>query len=119
LKDFQVTISKLKKKISEPGKPLARRYRKLVRTLTTYLGGEKPDPAEKAIIEQAALITMACDDMKVAYLNGEKVSTNDIVRLTNAATRLLEVIGIEKEKRKPTDTRTMAERIMDKQKPKK
>jgi len=107
-----VTISKLKKKISEPGKPLARRYRKLVRTLTTYLGGEKPDPAEKAIIEQAALITMACDDMKVAYLNGEKVSTNDIVRLTNAATRLLEVIGIEKQKRKPTDTRTMAERIM-------
>jgi hypothetical protein len=95
-----MTISRLAHKIQEPGSPLARRYRKLVKTLAAYLGGEKPDPAEKAIIEQAALITMACDDMKVAYLNGDKVSTNDIVRLTNAATRLLEVIGIEKQKRK-------------------
>jgi hypothetical protein len=111
-----MTISTLEKKIKGPDKALARRYRKLVRTLTTYLGrSDKPDPAEKAVIRQAALVVMASEDMQVAYLNGEKINTNDLVRLTNAATRLLEAIGIEKEKRTPVDTRTMAQRIMDKQ----
>lgn len=104
------------------GRPVttpARRHRALVRQLTELFGNDKPGPAEKAVIRQAALITMACEDMTTDYLKGVKLNTNDLVRMTNAATRLLETIGIETEKRKPTDTRTMAERIMDRQKAKK
>jgi iron uptake system EfeUOB component EfeO/EfeM len=99
-----------------PATTPARRHRALVRQLTELFGNDKPGPAEKAVIRQAALITMACEDMTTDYLNGAKPKTNDLVRMTNAATRLLEVIGIEKAKRVPTDTRTMAERIMAKQK---
>jgi len=110
---FQMTISKLEKQIKDRGGALARRHRRLVKTLTAYLGGEKPDQAELAIIKQAALITLECEQMTTAYLNGEPVSRNDIVRMTNAATRLLETIGIEKEKRQPVKA-TFVEQIVAK-----
>lgn len=86
------------------GRPVttpARRHRALVRQLTELFGNGKPGPAEKAVIRQAALITMACEDMQTEYLDGKKINTNDLVRLTNAATRLLEAIGVEKVKRQP------------------
>lgn len=96
-----MTLSKLEKQIADRRDPLARRYRKLVKELTGLLSDGEPNQAEVSVIKVAALITLECEQMTTAYLNGEKVSRTDIVRMANAATRLLEAIGVEKAKREP------------------
>lgn len=81
---------------------LPRRHREMVRALTNDLGGEALGPAERALVSQAAIITLKCEAMQAAFLRGETVETDDLVRLTNSATRILTALGIGKRKRKPT-----------------
>jgi trimethylamine:corrinoid methyltransferase-like protein len=84
---------------------MARRFRQLVTALANDLGGEATlGTAEMALLRQAAIVTLQCERLQAALLNGETVENNELVRTTNAATRILVALGIQKRKRQPAHT---------------
>jgi hypothetical protein len=79
-----------------------RRLRALVRAFERDLGGDL-STADVAMIRNAAFLTLQCEQLQSKILNGEvTVDLNDaMVRSTNACSRILTALGIEKRKRKP------------------
>jgi hypothetical protein len=92
---------------------LPRRHREMVRALTDDLGGEALGPAELALISQAAIITLKCETMQAAFLNGADIATDDLVRLSNSATRILVALGIGKRKRQPARSAKLAAKFAE------
>lgn len=80
----------------------ARRFRRLCREFAADLGGEDSlTAAERALIEQAAAMTMTAQDAQAALLRGETVDTDGLVRLGNCSARLLSALGVQRRKRRP------------------
>lgn len=80
----------------------SRRFRRLCRDFAGDLGGEQSlTAAERALIRQAAAMTMQAEQAQAALLNGETVATDDLVRLSNASARLLSALGVQRRKRNP------------------
>lgn len=78
----------------------ARRFRRLCADFAADLGGvESLTAAERALIHQAAVMTMKAEDAQGALLRGETVDTDDLVRLSNASARLLSALGVQRRKR--------------------
>lgn len=96
--------------------PLARRYRDLVREFTADLGGEESvtEPI-RAMIRQAAAVTVEAERLQASIIREEVVDTEQLVRVTNTLTRLMNSL---KAKAKPIRTQkrmSLKERLMAKQ----
>jgi hypothetical protein len=69
---------------------LARRHRELVAAYTRDLcGAEELTAAELSLVERAATVAMKAEQLQAALLDGAAVEVNDLVRLSNSATRIL------------------------------
>jgi hypothetical protein len=86
----------------------ARRYRDLTMSLADDLGGPASlTEAQRALVRQAAAMIVQSEKLQGEVLRGEVVDSEQLVRLANAATRILSRLGI---KRTPRDTTpTLAE----------
>jgi hypothetical protein len=72
---------------------LGRRYRDLQIALADDLGGpDKMTEAERALVRQAAALTVKSEEMQGAIIRGEAVDGEQLVRLTDAATRALTAV---------------------------
>lgn len=78
-----------------------RRYRDLAIALADDLGGvDHLGEADKALVRQAAALTVKSEAMQAAIVNGDAVDDEQLVRVTNALTRALTTIR-RKTKAKP------------------
>jgi hypothetical protein len=68
----------------------ARRYRDLVKALSDELGGDAllTEPM-RAMVRQAAAVTVEAERMQASIINGEDVDTEQLVRVTNTLSRLM------------------------------
>jgi hypothetical protein len=71
---------------------LAKRFRALVTDFGHDLGSEVT-AAESALIRQAAAVTVKAEQLRAELLSGMPVTTNDLVRSTNAVTRILTALA--------------------------
>ena len=79
-----------------------KRFRELVADFAADLGGEASlTAAEGALIRQAAVVTVAAEQLQVAVLNGVAVEMDDLVRSSNAVARILTTLGGLRRKRDP------------------
>jgi hypothetical protein len=73
----------------------ARRYRDLILQFSHGIAGERGaplNPAELALVKQAAAITVRAEALQAAIVRGEPVSDEDVVRLSNSAIRILTAV---------------------------
>ena len=84
----------------------ARRYRDLVADLAADLGGlETLRQSDRALVRQAAAMTMRSEGMQAALLNGEAVDDEEQTRLENALTRTMAAISRKRRGRQHTPLR--------------
>jgi hypothetical protein len=79
-------------------KRVARRFRALTEAFTADLGG-KLSHADTALVRQAAAMTVRAEQAQAALLNGQTVDDDQLVRLSNAATRILTALGAQRARR--------------------
>jgi hypothetical protein len=80
---------------------IARRFRALIEAFTTDMG-DKLSNADVALVRQAAAMTVRAEQAQAALLNGQAVDDDQLVRLSNAATRILTVLGAQRARRAKT-----------------
>ena len=73
----------------------ARRYRDLILQFSHGIAGERGaplNPAELALVKQAAAITVRAEALQADIVRGKPVSDEDVVRLSNSAIRILTAV---------------------------
>ena len=73
----------------------ARRYRDLILQFSHSIACERSaplNPAELALVKQAAAITVRAEALQADIVRGEPVSDEDVVRLSNSAIRILTAV---------------------------
>jgi hypothetical protein len=83
---------KPKKKALDRRTRYARRHRELVAAFAHDLGGNL-SAADKSFIDNAATIAVACEQIKDKQLAAEPIDLDELVRLTNALTRVRKELG--------------------------
>jgi hypothetical protein len=78
-----------------------RRFNRLVRAFTEDLGGGQLSHGDTALIRNAAALTVRAEQAQEAVFAGEKITDEDLVRLNNAAARILNMLRAQRVKRKP------------------
>jgi hypothetical protein len=78
-----------------------RRFHRLVRAFAEDLGGGQLSHADTALVRSAAALTVRAEQAQEALLTGEAITDEDLVRLSNAAARILNMLGAQRIKRKP------------------
>lgn len=72
---------------------MARRFRDLVKEYTSELGGEDIMTAPmKAMVRQAAAVTVETERMQAAIVRGEDVDAEQLVRLSNTLARMMNTL---------------------------
>ena len=82
---------------------LARRYRDLVATFTSDMGGD-PSESQKQLIRRAASLSVWCEAVEVKLANGEEVEIGSLTTAANSLRRILQDIGLERRTRDVTPT---------------
>jgi len=88
----------------------ARRYRDLILQFSHGIAGERGtplNPAELALVKQAAAITVRAEALQADIVRGKPVDDENVVRLANSAIRILTVVmnwRIAKKMGAPSDT---------------
>jgi hypothetical protein len=72
----------------------------LIIALTAEVGGQLRE-RDKALIANAAALIVRCEQLHVQIGNGEPVDDDQLIRLSNVATRLLTTLGLKSAKPKP------------------
>jgi hypothetical protein len=81
----------------------ARRYRDLAISLADDLGGAGSlTEAQSALVRQAAAMIVQSEKLQGEVLRGEVVNSEQLVRLANAATRILSRLGLKRTARDTT-----------------
>jgi len=75
----------------------ARRRRDLIASFTAELN-RPPRERDKALIANAASLIVRCEQLHVRIVNGADVDDDQLIRLSNVATRLLTALGLDKAK---------------------
>jgi hypothetical protein len=70
----------------------ARRHKELADAFAADLGTEL-SAADRSIVDHAVTIGIEAEKMRVAQLNGENIDLEELVRLTNALTRVRKELG--------------------------
>jgi hypothetical protein len=73
----------------------SRRRRDLIASFTAELG-RPPRERDKVLIANAASLIVRCEQLHVQIANGATVDDDDLIRLSNVATRLLTALGFDK-----------------------
>lgn len=94
---------------------LARRYRDLVATFTSDMGGD-PSESQKQLIRRAASLSVWCEAVEVRLANGEDVDIGTLTTAANSLRRILQDIGLERRTRDvtPTITEYMSQKAAEK-----
>lgn len=70
--------------------PGARRFRDLIDSFASDLGGAQDlSEAERALVKQAASVTIRAEQLQAAIVRGEAVDPDELIRLSNTSRRLL------------------------------
>lgn len=86
----------------------AMRYRALLDSYTSELGGN-PSEADKALIQQIAAMQLRIEQMQAAIVEGRDVDPDQIIRLSSEHRRLLTTLRGKASKRKPDAPTALAE----------
>jgi hypothetical protein len=78
----------------------ARRYRDLCRAFEEELGGPLNE-VDLGLIKQAATLIIRAEQMQGAVVRGEMVDSDQLIRLSSTAKRILSAISAKAVKRKP------------------
>lgn len=71
----------------------ARRFRDLIQSFARDLGGfSRLTEAERALVRQAASLTLRAEQLQAAVVRGEPVDADTLIRLSGEARRLLSSI---------------------------
>ncbi|KNY13094.1 hypothetical protein AKG11_30945 [Shinella sp. SUS2] len=94
---------------------LGRRFRDLCVSFADGLGGE-PDLTEpqRAMIRQAAAVTVQSEKLQASIVKGEDVDHEKIVRLNNLQARLIKQLGIGAKRGRPKARQSVKERLIAK-----
>jgi hypothetical protein len=77
----------------------ARRFKDLVSSFAASLGGEGAlMEAERALIRNAALLTLQNERLQVAFVAGREVNSEELTRLANLSARVLAALRIKHER---------------------
>jgi hypothetical protein len=79
----------------------ARRRRDLIAAFAQELGRPLRE-RDKALIANAASLIVRCEQMHVRIVNGAEVDDDQLIRLSNVATRLLTALGLDRVKPQPS-----------------
>ena len=70
--------------------PSARRFRDLIDSFASDLGGmQQLSEAERALVKQAASVTIRAEQLQAGIVRGETVDPDELIRLSNTSRRLL------------------------------
>ena len=75
----------------------SRRRRDLIAAFTAELNRTLRE-RDKALIANAASLIVRCEQLHVQIVNGAEVDDDQLIRLSNVATRLLTALGLDKAK---------------------
>ena len=79
----------------------SRRRRDLIASFTAELGRPLRE-RDKALIANAASLIVRCEQLHVQIVDGADVDDDQLIRLSNVATRLLTALGLDRVKRQPS-----------------
>jgi hypothetical protein len=83
----------------------ARRFKDLVSSFAASLGGEGAlTEAERALIRNAASLTVQCERLQAALVAGREVNSEEMTRLANSSARVLAALRIKGERKEATPT---------------
>ena len=77
----------------------SRRRRDLIASFTAELNRPLRE-RDKALIANAASLIVRCEQLHVQIVNGAEVDDDQLIRLSNVATRLLTALGLDRVKPK-------------------
>jgi hypothetical protein len=72
----------------------ARRFRDLVESYSSELGGELSE-ADRALIQQAAIVQIRCEEIQLEIVEGRDVDPDLLVRLSSENRRLLAGLAVK------------------------
>ncbi|HEY5064764.1 MAG TPA: hypothetical protein VIJ04_08120 [Xanthobacteraceae bacterium] len=87
-----MTAPKRLRSVNDRRSTWARRHRDLAAAFTADLGAEL-SAADRAFVDHAATVAVECERMKTRQLNGEAIDLDELVRLSNALTRVRKELG--------------------------
>jgi hypothetical protein len=79
----------------------ARRHKELADALAADLGAGL-SAADRSVVDHAATVAVECERMKAGQLNSEAIDLEELVRLTNALTRVRKEL-VQRVAAKPVD----------------
>jgi hypothetical protein len=88
-----------------------RRFHRLVRAFAEDLGGGQLSYADTALIRNAAALTVRAEQAQEVLLSGQTIDDEQLVRLSNASARILNLLAAQRIKRKPVNI-PLRERII-------
>jgi hypothetical protein len=93
----------------------SRRRRDLIASFTAELNRPLRE-RDKALIANAASLIVRCEQMHVQIVSGAEVDDDQLIRLSNVATRLLTALGLDKAKPQPSGP-SLADILREEQQP--
>jgi hypothetical protein len=83
----------------------ARRFKDLVSSFAASLGGEGAlTEAERALIRNAALLTLQSERLQAAFVAGREVNSEELTRLANSSARMLAALRNKRERKEAGPT---------------
>jgi len=82
--------------------PTARRFRDLVAAFEAEIGGNLTE-VERGLVKQAAALTIRAEQLQADIVNGKPVDSDQLIRISSTAKRILGAIGEKAAKRKPSE----------------
>jgi hypothetical protein len=83
----------------------ARRFKDLVSSFAAGLGGESAlTEAERALVRNAALLTVQSERLQAALLAGREVNSEELARLANSSARVFAALRIKREPKEVAPT---------------
>src|SRR5215469_6300269 len=79
-----------------------KRFAALVAALTADIGVDDPSVAQRSLVEHCATVMLRAERLRDKILAGESCDDDQLVRLSNAARRLLSAVIVERGKKKTT-----------------
>jgi hypothetical protein len=86
----------------------ARRHKKLADAFAADLGSSL-STADRSFVDHGATVAIECELMKARQLNGGAVDLNELVRLTNALTRVRRELSQKVDSAKPDPVKALHE----------
>jgi hypothetical protein len=87
-----MTAPKRLRAIKDRRSTWSRRHRELAEAFANDLGSQL-SAADRSLVDHAATVAVECERLKVKQLNDEVIDLEELVRLTNALTRMRVELG--------------------------